>query len=236
MPRGSESRPAWSTSTFMAITAKGDGVRGWSTRRAHRCLLVAQLRDDGRGCRQFGMAELRRFQSPHHRHIEDPRRRLPQHRQPGNCRGAEEGDQLRPRARRRQLRVADRGAGLQGALLSELRFQRPARDQHERRHEGRDQHHEQVSCARRMSSCVRHGTRQGDQARRAGAPVRGGSLPTSRCCASTVRDGAIVYNLNGLAADPWDKIRPGAARATAAPAPQTAAALRRAGSTKAATD
>jgi hypothetical protein len=70
MPRGCRSRPAWSTSTFTGITARRGRVRGRSTRRAHRRLLVAKLRDHGCGCRQSGMAELRRLQSSHHRQIE----------------------------------------------------------------------------------------------------------------------------------------------------------------------
>lgn len=54
---------------------------------------------------------------------------------------------LRRRARRRQLRVADRGAGRQGTIPARLDFDRPAHRKHECRDERPAQCHEQVPGA-----------------------------------------------------------------------------------------
>ena len=61
----------------------------------------------------------------------------------------------------------------------ELHFKRPARDQHERRHEGHDEHHEQVSGARDAAQGCRRAVDmepgEGNQARTAGEPVGRGA-------------------------------------------------------------
>ncbi len=65
-------------------------------------------------------------------------------RQPGTLRGAQARRDLRRRPRRRQLPLAHCRAGDEGRLPPGFDLDRPPHRQHERRHEGHAQRHEQV--------------------------------------------------------------------------------------------
>ena len=147
--------------------------------------------------------------------------------EPGAARGPQARRDLRRRPRRRQLPVARRGAGDEGRLPARLDLDRPAHRQHERRHEGHAQRDEQVPGAGHVRSTTwsrdRRGTRRARSSRRRSGICRSAPSPTSRCCASrtassasstvgarlrgtqrlscelTLRDGKVVYDLNGLA-------------------------------------
>ena len=66
------------------------------------------------------------------------------HVNPGLLEGRKRGDHLRRRPRRRQLPVADRGAGDQGRIPAGFDLDRPPHRQHERRHEGHAERDGQV--------------------------------------------------------------------------------------------
>ena len=154
------------------------------------------------------------------------------HVNPGTARGPEARRDLRRRPRRRQLPLAHRGAGDEGRIPARLDLDRPAHRQHERRHEGHAQRDGQVPrdghAARRRDRAVDVESGARDQAGRAGPSVGRRASRTSRCCASrrarsdcvdmngarmeaterlmcelTVRDGKVVYDLNGISRPDW---------------------------------
>ena len=59
---------------------KAEGLRRRRLERLPRRLHPAKLRDHGHRRRHVGLAQLPRLQAPHHRPVEDPRHRVPQHR------------------------------------------------------------------------------------------------------------------------------------------------------------
>ncbi len=151
--------------------------------------------------------------------------------EPGVAGGPEARRDLRRRARRRQLRLARRGAGDRGGLPPRLDLDRPPHEQHERRHEGHAQRDEQVPGA---GSAARQGHRvldlesgARDQAESLGhlSVGAGGDVAvlrvergdfgfvdmhgarkagTQRLVAEmTLRNGRIVYDLNGLSMPDW---------------------------------
>ena len=92
-------------------------------------------------------------------------------REPGADRGPQARRHLRRRARRRQLPVADRGAGDEGRIPARFDLDRPAHRQHERRHEGHAQRDGQVPgdghAARRRDRARRPGIRRARSSRTA---------------------------------------------------------------------
>ena len=112
---------------------------------------------------------------------------------------------VRRRPRRRQLRVANRGAGDEGEVRPRHDLDRSSHRQHERRHEGHAQRDEQVPgdghvCGRCDRACdVERG--ESDSAGSAGASERRRARPTSRCCASRrVASGSSTASARGWTA------------------------------------
>ena len=154
------------------------------------------------------------------------------HVNPATARRPEARRHLRRRPRRRQLPLADRGAGSEGRVPARLDLDRPPHRQHERRHEGHAQRDGQVprhgAAARRGDRAVDLEPGARDQAGRARPSVGRRRWPTSPCCGSsaaasgswtctarawtrpqrlmcelTVRDGKVVYDLNGFSRPDW---------------------------------
>ena len=152
--------------------------------------------------------------------------------QPRAVRGTQAGRDLRRRTRRRQLPLARRRAGRAGGLPARLDLDRPAHRQHERGDEGHAERDEQVPRARRAARrgdpAIDVEPRARDAAGVRSATCPPARPPTSPCCASrrgtfgfvdsygarmqgdqrlvcelTIRDGKVVYDLNGISTPEW---------------------------------
>ena len=153
------------------------------------------------------------------------------HSQSGHDRGTQARRDLRRGPRRRQLRVARRRSGHQAGFPSRFHLHRPAHRQHELRHEGHAERDEQIPgagpVARRRDSALHLEPRQRNPSRGAGQPSVGAPADVAvlrletgsfgftdmygarldgnqkLICELTVRNGKVVYDLNGITRPEW---------------------------------